>query len=81
MTLYNRSERNATPICPVCGMEASFFFRFQDSGEIIGCSECAEKIDSADLEVEREESGYWDEVDREVDRLLEFMDTRKENRT
>lgn len=80
MTLYNRSERNATPVCPICGSEGAVFFRTIDTKDIIGCSECAEKIDSADLEVEREESGYWDEVDREVDRLLEFME-RKENRT
>lgn len=81
MKLYHSQERNATPICPVCGMEAAFFFRMQDSGEIIGCSECAESVDSAQLELEREESGYWDEVDREVDRLLEFMEMRKETKS
>ena len=69
----HRKEPQA-PVCPRCGMEARVFFRDIISQDILCCSECAEKIDADDLAVEREENGYWDEVDAQVDRILGFMD-------
>lgn len=40
------------PHCPICGCEADWFYRMD--GEIIGCSECVERVSYRTIQEEQD---------------------------
>lgn len=71
--LYHKAGNFASGglCCPRCGAEAAIYYRDELSKEIIGCSECLQKIDCYDLQTEQEETQVWAEIDRQIDDILE----------
>ena len=50
------------PTCPLCGCEADWFYRMD--GEIIGCSECVERVSYRDILDERDGDDEYAETKR-----------------
>lgn len=70
--VYHKPHDFTSPlICPRCGSEPLYFFRDNFDGEILGCSECAERISADDLLVEETERMTAAAVDLAVLRMRE----------
>lgn len=71
--LYHNLGKSATAEihCERCKMQAAWYIADRMSGEILACSECAEKLDADDLATRAEEQLQDRKTDLEVERKME----------
>lgn len=48
-TGYPDGKEPVPPLCPLCGGECETIYRSKESGEVMGCDICIERIDPFDI--------------------------------
>lgn len=75
--MYNRTEPEPMPNCPMCGSEVEELYE-NDDNDIIGCPSCIRKVNAFEWEAcERDNREQYERGERDAQRELQD-DIRRE---